>query len=369
MNHPMEIDAPKLQAWLENEHEVEVIDIRPHQDYEAWHIPGSVNVDAYQAIYAHSPGPLADYHPPDGQQVVVVCFVGQTSKVAAQYLGSRGIEAISLAGGMQSWSLSWNMAEVPLAHSSAAIVQIRRTGKGCLSYLLASDGAAVVIDPSVDAHVYKDLAAQRECRIVKVLDTHIHADHLSRSRVLAEMTGATHFLPKQGRTHFEHQSLESGEVITFGSSKLEAIHTPGHTFESMSFLLDGIALFSGDTLFLDSISRPDLKADQEETEIRVRALHRTLQELAAMEPEIIILPCHTGQPVPFDHIPLASPLRTVLRNVPALGYDEEQFTTWILARIPANPQNYEKIVQLNEGGLFPVLDPTLLEAGANMCSI
>jgi rhodanese-related sulfurtransferase len=222
MNHTKEIDTPTLQAWLENGRSIEVIDIRPRADYEAWHIPGSVNVDAYRAIYAHSPGPLAHYRPQDGRQVVAVCFVGQTSKIAAQYLGSRGIETLSLAGGMQAWSLSWNTAEVPLAHSKAEIVQVRRTGKGCLSYLVASEGAAVVIDPSVDPQVYMDLAAQRGTSIAKVLDTHIHADHLSRSRALAELAGAAHYLPKQDRTHFEHQALEPGQAITFGGSQLEA---------------------------------------------------------------------------------------------------------------------------------------------------
>ena len=369
MNYPLEIDTPTLQGWLENGHSVEVIDIRPRADYEAWHIPGSLNVDAYRAIYAHSPGPLADYHPTDGQQVVAVCYVGQTSKIAAQYLASRGIETLSLAGGMQAWSLSWNLAEVPLAQSKAEIVQVRRTGKGCLSYLVASDGAAVVIDSSVDPQVYLDLAAQRDCSITHILDTHIHADHLSRSRALAELAGAAHYLPIQDRAHFEYQALEPGQLIDFGDSMLEAIHTPGHTFESMSYLLDGKALFSGDTLFLDSVGRPDLKADREESEARARALHRTLQNLAAMDPEIIILPCHTGQPVPFDRIPLASPLETILGNVPALRYDEEQFVTWILERLPANPPNYEKIVHLNEQGVLPALDPTVLEAGGNMCAV
>lgn len=369
MNHTKEIDTPTLQAWLENGRSIEVIDIRPRADYEAWHIPGSVNVDAYRAIYAHSPGPLAHYRPQDGRQVVAVCFVGQTSKIAAQYLGSRGIEALSLAGGMQAWSLSWNTAEVPLAHSKAEIVQVRRTGKGCLSYLVASEGAAVVIDPSVDPQVYLDLAAERGCSIIKVLDTHIHADHLSRSRALAELAGAAHYLPKQDRTHFEHQALEPGQAITFGGSQLEAIHTPGHTFESMSFVLDGEALFSGDTLFLDSVGRPDLKASREESEARARALHRTLQNLALMSPELIILPCHTGHPVPFDQVPLMSPLETVADKVEALRYDEDQFVSWILDRIPANPPNYEKIVQLNEQGILPELDPTLLEAGANMCAV
>jgi hypothetical protein len=248
---------------------------------------------------------------------------------------------------MQAWSLSWNTAEVPLAHSKAEIVQVRRTGKGCLSYLAASEGAAVIIDPSVDPQVYMDLAAQRGTSIAKVLDTHIHADHLSRSRALAELAGAAHYLPKQDRTHFEHQALEPGQAITFGGSQLEAIHTPGHTFESMSFVLDGEALFSGDTLFLDSVGRPDLKASR----------------------ELIILPCHTSQPVPFDQVPLMSPLKTVADKVEALRYDEDQFVSWILDRIPANPPNYEKIVQLNEQGILPELDPTLLEAGANMCAV
>jgi glyoxylase-like metal-dependent hydrolase (beta-lactamase superfamily II) len=369
MYHSLEIDTPTLQAWLENGHSIEVIDIRPRADYETWHIPGSLNVDAYQAIHAHSPGPLAHYHPKDGKQVVAVCYVGQTSKVAAQYLGSRGIEALSLAGGMQSWSLSWNTAEVPLTHSKAEILQVRRTGKGCLSYLVDSEGAAVVIDPSLDPQIYLDIAAQRGCRIVKVLDTHIHADHLSRSRALAELAGAKHYLPKQDRARFEHQTLEPGQAIDFGGSILEAIHTPGHTFESMSYILDDKALFSGDTLFLDSVGRPDLKADREGSEARARALYHTLQNLATMNPAIIILPCHTSQPVAFDHIPLASPLETVVGKVPALRYDEEKFITWILERLPANPSNYEKIVQLNEQGIFPDLDPTLLEAGANMCAV
>jgi glyoxylase-like metal-dependent hydrolase (beta-lactamase superfamily II) len=369
MNHPLEIDTGTLQAWLENGQPVEVIDIRPQPDYDAWRIPGSIHVDAYEAIYANSPGPLADYQPTDDRPVVAVCFVGQTSKIAAKYLNSRGIQALSLTGGMQSWSMSWNTAEVLLSQSSAKVVQVRRTGKGCLSYLVVSEGEAVVIDPSIDPHLYVDLANKHGCRIVKVVDTHIHADHLSRSRGLAELTGAAYYLPKQDRVNFEHLAIESGDVITIGTSLLEAIHTPGHTFESMSFLLDHEALFTGDTLFLDSVGRPDLKADREEIDVRARALHRTLQSLAALDTEIIILPCHTGQPVAFDQIPVVSSLETIVEKVEALHYEEGQFVSWVLDRIPPNPPNYETIVQLNERGIMPELDPTMLEAGANQCAI
>jgi len=369
MDHSLEIDALTLQAWLENGRTLEVIDIRPRADYEAWHVPGSVNVDAYNAIYANSPGALVDYRPPYDRTVVAVCFVGQTSKIAARYLQSRGIQAMSLTGGMQAWSLSWNTAEIPLPQGGARVVQVRRTGKGCLSYLVESQGQAVIIDPSVDAQVYADLASGLGCRIVKVVDTHIHADHLSRSRVLAGLTGAKHYLPRQERVHFEYQVVDPGDVITVGGARLEAIHSPGHTFESMSYLLDGAALFSGDTLFLESVGRPDLKADREEIIARTRALYHSLEKLTALDAGITVLPCHTGQPVPFDQVPVAGQLGAVVEKMEALGFDEDRFVSWIMGRIPSDPPNFENIVRLNEMGVLPPLDPAMLEAGANRCAI
>lgn len=369
MTQSLEIDSLTLQSWLENGDLVEVVDIRPEADFEAWHVPGSINVDAYQAIYAHSPGPLADYRPEDDRPVITVCFVGQTSKIAARYLRSRGIEARSLSGGMQSWSLSWNVAEVELPSSAAEVVQVRRTGKGCLSYLVGSQGEALVIDPSLDSQLYLELAASRGWRITQVVDTHVHADHLSRSRQLAGLTGATYYLPKQERVKFDSQMLEAGGELWVGDARLRGIHAPGHTFESMSLMLDKAALFTGDTLFLNSIGRPDLNAGRTETMIRARALHQTLRRLADLGPEVLILPGHSTRPVAFDGVPIASPLKLVLSKVKAIHYSEDEFVNWVLERIPPNPPNYETIVQLNERGVLPDTDPSLLEAGANRCAM
>lgn len=369
MADPLEINADTLQDWLANGEPVEVVDIRPKVDYEAWHVPGSANVAAYHHIYAGQPGPLETYAPADDKPVVAVCYVGQTSRIAAQYLRSRGLRAISLSGGMQGWSLAWNTADVPLPGSSAEVIQVRRTGKGCLSYLVGSAGEALVIDPSLDAEVYLELAEGRGWDIQKVIDTHIHADHLSRGRSLADRAGADYYLPAQDRVNFDFQILNPGDEIVFGESRLEAIGSPGHTFESMSYRLDGQALFSGDTLFLESVGRPDLKADRDETEARTRLLHGTLQKLAAMDANHLVLPCHTGRPVAFDQQPVGATLGTVVDQVEALQYDEDQFVAWILERIPPNPPNYSTIVQLNERGIIPGIDPTALEAGANNCAI
>ena len=100
------------------------------------------------------------------------------------------MQAYSLEGGMKAWSLAWNTAEVPVQAGTVRVLQVRRTGKGCLSYLIGAGTEAVVIDASLDPQVYLGLAAGYGWRITAVLETHIHADHLSRSRQLAVLADA-----------------------------------------------------------------------------------------------------------------------------------------------------------------------------------
>src|SRR5205814_1694392 len=113
--------------------------------------------------------------------VVAVCAQGRTSVVAADYLRGLGFRAFSLRGGMRAWSEAWNIAPVPLPAGGPTVIQVRRAGKGCLSYLVVSEGRAAVIDPAVAPGVYLDLARRHGAEIEAVLDTHVHADHVSRA--------------------------------------------------------------------------------------------------------------------------------------------------------------------------------------------
>jgi glyoxylase-like metal-dependent hydrolase (beta-lactamase superfamily II) len=363
------VDMSELRTMLETRQPVTVLDVRAAADRAEWFIPGSRHVDAYEALKVGDPDALNGIDLPVDVPVVTVCGAGKVSLVAAEQLRARGIDARSLTGGMKAWSLAWNSAEVPLPLPSARVVQIRRTGKGCLSYLIGDGGEAAVIDTSLDPVIYEELATGHGWVITHVLDTHVHADHLSRARLLAERTGATLHLPRMARVAYNFAPLWDGDVIEFGTARLTALHTPGHTLEAMSYLLDGQALFSGDTLFLAGVGRPDLEASSDAARERAQLLWASLQRLAALTPEILVCPSHTSSPIAFDERPITATLGEVIERVHALRLAEPEFVETILSRLPPTPPNHGTIVALNKSGKLPVGDVTDLEAGANRCAV
>ena len=239
------IDVMVLRDMLERGERVTVVDVRKGEDRAEGSIPGSVHVDDYDALNAGDERAMKGLELPEGAPVVTVCGRGRSSAVAAEQLRRQGHEAFSLEGGMKAWSLAWNTADVPLPGARAEVMQVRRTGKGCLSYVVGSDGEAIVIDASLEPEVYVHLADRRGWQITRVLDTHVHADHLSRSRRLAELTGATLHMPEGALVYYPFTAVGDGDTVGVGTATLDAVRTPGHTPESTSYLLDGQALFPG----------------------------------------------------------------------------------------------------------------------------
>ena len=270
---------------------------------------------------------------------------------------------------MKAWSLAWNTAEVPLPDSSVRVIQVRRTGKGCLSYLIGAGEEAFVIDASLDPQVYLDLAIRHGWQITSVFDTHIHADHLSRSHQLTERSGAMLFLPEQQRVSFPFTAMRDGDTLATPQLTLTAVHTPGHTPESTCYLLNNALLFTGDTLFPTSIGRPDLHANAQEARARSALLYHSLHKLLALPSETLVLPGHASQPVPFDGAPIGARLAEIDEQVGLLHVTQTVFVETLVQRLPPTPPNYERITRLNEAGLFPEGDVAELEAGANRCAI
>ena len=360
------ISAETLREWLEQGKPVTVVDVRPAAERAEWAIPGSLHIDAYKKLREGDPNALAGLEVPPDKPVVAVCARGRTSLMALEHLRARGLQAYSMDGGMKAWSLVWNTAEVPVA-GSARLIQVRRTGKGCLSYVIGADGEAAVIDPSVSPDVYVGLAQKHGWKIRHVIDTHVHADHLTRAGQLAQRAGATHHMPEQKRVSYAFHPLKDGDTLPVGKSQLRVLFTPGHTPESICLLLDGKALFTGDTLFLRAVGRPDLHASEDEARKKSRALFVSLRKLFDLDPEALVLACHSNEPVPFDGKPITAPLGEVRAHVEPLLASEEHFVNGILSRLPPTPPNFLKVIQLNEAGTFPP-DPAELEAGANRCA-
>jgi glyoxylase-like metal-dependent hydrolase (beta-lactamase superfamily II) len=364
-----QLQADTLRDWLDTGRPVTVLDIRTDDDYAQWAIPGSLHVDAYEALRNGQPGALATLTIPADRPVVTVCNAGKVSQTATGVLASRGFDARSLAGGMKAWSLAWNAADVPLTDPSVQVIQVRRTGKGCLSYLVASEGEAAAIDPSVASDVYLEIAHHHRWSIRHVIDTHVHADHLSRARELARQAGAALRLPSQNRVRFAFTPIADGESIRLGMATLRALATPGHTNESMSYILNEAVVFTGDTLFTNGVGRPDLHADPDAARQRARALFASLNRLREFRPEVIVLPAHTSEPIAFDGLAVAARLDDVALWLCGWLTSEPAFVERVTSTLPPTPPNFARIVELNEAGEFPAGDPTDLEAGANRCAV
>ena len=187
--------------------------------------------------------------------------------------------------------------------------------------------------------------------------------------MLAQQQGVDLYLPSQNRTQFAFRPIANGAKISFGSAALVALRTPGHTAESTTYLLEEAAAFTGDTLFLAGVGRPDLETGAPEAAAaRARDLHASICCLLQLPADALILPGHVSEPIPFDGQLLGSQVAEIVETAPLTRLGGEAFVEAVLARIPPPPPHHFRILELNERGEMPD-DTSELEAGANRCAI
>ncbi|HYF65336.1 MAG TPA: aminotransferase class V-fold PLP-dependent enzyme, partial [Herpetosiphonaceae bacterium] len=363
------LDVQTLVGWLAERRPVSLLDLRPPHQHDAWAIPGSIHVDAADAIVGTRLAALERLGLPRDRPLVTICAAGRISELAAAALQNQGYQAMSLDHGMAAWSMAWTATPIELPGCAAAVVQIHRLGKGCLSYLLGSAGSAAVIDPSLPVEVYLRCARERGWRITHVLETHVHADHLSRARSLAEACGARLVLPVQNRVAFASDQVADGAVVAVGAARLRVIATPGHTEESVAYRLDDAALFTGDTLSVSGIGRPDLDQDRAGAAARCLLLVASLRSLWALPGDMLVLPGHTAASDPACPGPLARPLADLRAEFWRDDQTDDGFIASTLAQLPPPPPHYQTILQLNEAGSCPEERSVALESGANHCMV
>lgn len=356
-----EMTADELARRLGTDATPVLLDVREPAEFDAWALPGARNVPLGDIAHAMPEIPLE-------RQVVVVCASGSRSARAVVALRGAGVDAVNLAGGMLGWAGVYDTAELDLG--AARVVQVRRRGKGCLSYVVGAGGEAFVVDPSLDLDQYLDVAAAQGWHITRVFDTHLHADHLSGARMLAETTGAQLHLNPADSFGFPFTPLADGEWLTLGGEPhfgVTAFTTPGHTRGSAVFEIGGRALLTGDTLFVDGVGRPDLADHAEKF---ARDLHRSLHtKVIALPVEAMVLPAHYGEAVTVTPGKLVGASLGELRaSIPQLTWSEAHFVAWASGRATPRPPHYVDIVRINMGADMPPAGSRRLELGPNRCS-
>lgn len=356
------ISTDELVPLLDSDPRLYLLDVRDPDEVLDWHIRGAHNIPLDQLDEHYGDVPADD-------RIVVICAMGKRAQQGAEILAHHQVASAVLEGGMGAWTSTYDTVEGEFA--GATVVQLRRRGKGCLSYLIGAGTNAVAIDPSLDLEQYLRVARGHGWTISHVLDTHLHADHLSGARALAAETGATLCLNSADPYLFEFSALYDGRKIELAPGvhlSVSSVSVPGHTEGSTMYQLGSVAVFTGDTLFLESVGRPDL-ADQAEP--FAHDLYRSLhQRILPLEDSTLVFPAHYGAVVEVHAGQFVTrPLGELRPSLPALAMNESEFVAWAIKNVKDRPPNYQRIVRINSGQEQATGDVAEIEVGPNRCAI
>jgi glyoxylase-like metal-dependent hydrolase (beta-lactamase superfamily II)/rhodanese-related sulfurtransferase len=369
-----------------------MLDVRSPEEFKQWSIEGSKNIPLDQISSLL-------YEIPKDKQIVTICPHGNRAGMATFMLQRQGYNVKTLQEGLNGWSsaVEHSSKEYEIANGQKIkVVQVRKIGKGCISYIVSSidnntttnDDEAIVIDPVFPIDEYIRIANAEignGVKITKVFDTHLHADHISAARELATKLDAQLYVSsyedysqdryhqKQGQKHFillKEGDISTIEKIDGKPIEIKAIHTPGHTPGGLCFLIGEKLLFTGDTLFVDGIGRPDLRDKAEEfASLIYNTLHNKIFNIQNKQ-GIIIFPGHTDKIIDEEEI-LSDNLDNIQKKLVILNLDKKDFVRKISSIIMPTPSQYKEIILMNKGDktITSVQELQELEMGPNRCSI
>ncbi|TMN22948.1 MBL fold metallo-hydrolase [Lentibacillus cibarius] len=366
----------ELARRVINREETLILDVRNTDEFDDWKIEGD-SVDVINEPYFNlldGVETLSEKINKD-QEIIVVCAKGGSSKMVAEMMEEAGFTNVyDLEGGMKAWSEHLEPVKIADLNDGGSLYQFVRLGKGCLSYMAISENEAAVIDANRMTDIYERFAGKKGVTIKHTIDTHLHADHISGGRQLAERTDGTYHLPPKDADDvtFNYTPLEEGNDITVGSTtiRVQPLYSPGHTIGSTSIIIDDQYLLTGDILFVKSIGRPDLagKADDWVGDLRETLYSR----YKALSDDLVVLPAHYSfvEELGEDGSVKAQLGDLYQRNEGLQVDDENEFRTMVTKNLPPQPNEYENIRKTNMGKIAPEEEKQReMEIGPNRCAV
>jgi glyoxylase-like metal-dependent hydrolase (beta-lactamase superfamily II) len=352
----------------------EILDVRNVDEFAAAPVEGSRpvrtrNVPVYRVFEA-----LEDECARTLDDAVVICGQGNGSELVAEEYEDLGKTVRSLEGGTDAWNRLLVPLEIAGLPGAVRVWQFLRPAKACLSYVVGVPGEqCIIVDPTRQPEPYLELAADQDMAVTHVVDTHVHADHISGGPALSAMLGAEYHLPPEdcgGVVPFPNRPLKDGDVLDLGSAQVRvmSMHLPGHTPGTIALLVSDAVLLVGDTVFVRGLGRPDLTGQAEEL---ARDLFRSVHErLRPLDPRTIIAPAHWSSAEEINDqglvvTTLDDVFTATLLNERAM----EKFVQEIVTSLPAAPEAYDTIRLVNSGRLAPPEDEIdILDVGRNQCA-
>jgi len=375
-----QIPPQELAERLDRGESVQVLDVRAADKVARGHVEFGPELEFHalpNSQILRLPD-VKDLQLDAARPVAVICGHGNSSKQTTAFLRERGYQAYSVIGGMAGWETVYVARRLSPTPSVSHVVQLDRVGKGALSYVLVSDGDAVIVDPGRHVDRYERLLTDLGATAAAVIDTHIHADYLSGARAAAARWHVPYFLhPDDGVSPYDnrpgtlsYQPLTDGDTVVFGRATLRAVHVPGHTLGSIALVADeGLAL-TGDFLFVQSIGRPDLAG---KSAAWAKLLWQSLERVRQSWPgDLLILPAHyaTENERRADRAVAARFDVIAATNAAAAIQDERTFLKWIEDHTSVFPDAYRMIKETNLGLMdISEADAEVLESGPNQCAV
>lgn len=372
---PWTISAAELHDEIAQGRIPEILDVRNSAEFAAQKLEARREVPTRHApVYEVLEEP-ARFAGDTTEGAVVICAHGNGSAMVVEEFLATGKKTRSLAGGMDAWARLLVPVELDGIPAPVRAWQLQRPAKGCLSYVIGVPGeSCIVVDPSRHHASYLDLAQEHAMTVTHVIDTHVHADHISGGPSLAEHLGVDYHLPPEDSAEpipFPNRPLEDGQELQLGRDSVVRALTmrlPGHTPGTTALLVGEQLMLVGDTIFVRGLGRPDLTGQAEDL---ARSLFRSVHErLEPLAPTTVIAPAHWSSREEFNE---AGAVTTTLRQVfEATLLNEqaiERFVQEIVSTLPDAPSTYDTIRLVNAGQLRPPEDELLvLDVGRNQCA-
>ncbi|MDP7071457.1 MAG: MBL fold metallo-hydrolase [Candidatus Marinimicrobia bacterium] len=369
--------AKDLFDFLTNQDDMLVLDVRNEDDFNRFNVEGPFPFDMVNV-------PYFDFMEEEDasiqkvsreKPVKVVCAKEGSAQYVGEILVKNGFKDVAyLSGGIKTWGNLLAPKRINPSSDSYSLFQFIRPGKASCNYGLLYEGEMIIFDPSRNFEFYETFASSQNAKIVKTFETHLQADYISGSKQIANETGADIFAHEGDfkDATFKYSTINDGEIYTIGENgpEIKVLHSPGHTPGSTSYIIDDKYLISGDTVFIQSVGRPDLGGKAKEWSATL--FDTITNKVLNLDHGLNVLPGHyMDWSEANDHLVFSEKLEKILDlNEAVYELDSsEKFTEFILDNMRDSPKVYDEIRKVNSGWMdVDMNEADIMDLGKNECA-